>query len=163
VRLERTLPVPPHQVWDALTDPARLHAWLAPVEDGRPGPDATFTLRMNDQETATCTVTTWDPPRELRVHWDYTGEGLSELRFRLDDLGGATRVVLAHTRILDTVVRYGAGWHVHLDNLAGHLGGDGRTASGCAGDDFLAAYQAVEPHYAAAAGTARDRAGGRHG
>lgn len=59
VHLERTLPAPVHEVWDALTDPARLHAWLAPVQQGQPGPESTFVLGMNDRETATCTVTTW--------------------------------------------------------------------------------------------------------
>ena len=69
VRLERTLPAAPTQVWAALTDPARLHAWLAPVRDGAPGPGSRFVLRMNDRETSTCTVTTWHPPRVLRLTW----------------------------------------------------------------------------------------------
>lgn len=44
VHLERTLPAPVHKVWDALTDPARLHAWLAPVQQGQPGHASTFVL-----------------------------------------------------------------------------------------------------------------------
>jgi uncharacterized protein YndB with AHSA1/START domain len=154
VRLERTLPAPRDQVWEALTDPARLHAWLAPVQEGRPGPGRTFVLRMNESDTATCTVTDWNPPHELGLLWDYTGEGPSELRLRLADLGGQTRLTLSHTRVLATAVRYGAGWHIHLDNLAAHLADAERTASGCAGDEFMAAYLALEPRYAAAASAA---------
>lgn len=75
VHLARHLPVPPHVVWAALTDPARLSAWLAPVESGAPGDGATFVIRMNPRETATCTVVGWDPPHELRLTWDYTDEG----------------------------------------------------------------------------------------
>lgn len=151
VHLERTLPAAPDEVWDALTDPARLHAWLAPVQEGQPGPERTFVLRMNDRETATCTVTTWNPPHELRLTWDYTDEGPSELSFRLSELDGQTRITLAHTRIPADAVQYGAGWHVHLDHLAAHLTGADLTPDGCDAEEFLAAYRALEPRYAAAA------------
>lgn len=151
VHLERTVPAPPGEVWGALTDPARLHAWLAPVEEGRPESGGRFVLRMNERETATCTVTRWDPPRELRLLWDYTDEGRSELSFRLSELDGGTRLAIAHTRIPGDAVQYGAGWHVHLDRLAAYLSGKAGTSDGCADADFLTAYREVEPRYAAAA------------
>lgn len=152
VHLERTLPAPVHEVWDALTDPARLHAWLAPVQQGQPGPERTFVLGMNDRETATCTVTTWNPPHELRVMWDYTDEGPSELSLRLSELGGGqTRLTLEHTRIPADAVQYGAGWHVHLDHLCAYLTGGYSTTGGCDDEGFLAAYRALEPRYAATA------------
>jgi uncharacterized protein YndB with AHSA1/START domain len=150
VHLERTLPAPPGDVWDALTDPARLGAWLAPVDRAAPS-DGEFVLRMNAEETATCTVTTWDPPRELTVTWDYRGEGPSRLRFRLADTDGRTLITVDHARIPRDPVRYGAGWHVHLDHLAAHLSGALGIATGCDNDDFLAANRALEPRYAGAA------------
>lgn len=152
VRLERILPAPPHDVWEALTDPRRLGSWLAPVHHGAPGPDATFVLAMNDAEAATCTVTAWEPPQRLQIRWDYTGEGASELSFALADEDGRTRLVLRHTRIPADPVQYGAGWHVHLDHLADHLDGTEVNVAGCDDSAFLAAYRAVEPRYAAAAG-----------
>ncbi|MGH3976587.1 MAG: SRPBCC domain-containing protein [Pseudonocardiaceae bacterium] len=103
------------------------------------------------RETATCTVTIWNPPHELRVVWDYTGEGPSELSFRLAEVEGQTRITLAHTRSPADPVQYGAGWHVHLDSLANHVSGGDRTANGCDDEDFLAAYRALEPRYAAVA------------
>jgi uncharacterized protein YndB with AHSA1/START domain len=151
VRLEQTLPAPAAEVWSALTDPARLAAWLAPVASGRPGPGAAFVLQMNAQETATCTVTTWEPPHELAMTWNYTGEGPSELRLRLEDDGAGTRILLEHSRIPADPVQYGGGWHVHLDVLAAHLSGDDRYPDGCDDPRFLAAYDQVTPHYAAAA------------
>lgn len=151
VHLERTLPATVHEVWDALTDPARLHAWLAPVRQGQPGPERTFVLAMNDRERATCTVTIWDPPHELRMMWDYTDEGPSELSLRLSELDGRTRITLEHTRIPADAVQYGAGWHVHLDHLCAHLTGEDPTTGGCDAEGFLAAYRALEPRYAAAA------------
>lgn len=161
VHLERVLSAPPDEVWDALTDPARLRAWLGKVTDGRPGPDARFVLRMDDQETATCTVTTWDPPRELGLTWDYTGEGPSVLRIGLTELGGGTRLTLAHERIAVDPVQYGAGWHAHLDALEGLLTGEAAFEDGCEGADFAGAFDDLAPRYAAAAvgGTTPERIG----
>ena len=149
VRLERTLPATVDRVWDAVTDPVHLSTWLAPVESGRPGPGASFVIRMNERETATCTVTVWDPPRELRLTWDYTGEGPSELTLLLAaERDGAARLRLEHTLIPADPVQYGAGWHVHLDNLAVHLAGGDLASEGCEGAAFLAAFDALAPRYA---------------
>ncbi|WP_052668564.1 SRPBCC family protein [Nitriliruptor alkaliphilus] len=162
VHLERVLSVPPHEVWAALTDPARLRAWLGHVIEGRPGPAARFVLRMDDQETATCTVTTWDPPRELGLTWDYTGEGPSVLRLGLVDIGGGTRLTLDHERLPVDPVQYGAGWHAHLDALDGHLTGAAAFEEGCEGADFAAAFDDLMPRYAAVAvgGASHERTGG---
>ncbi|WP_165777692.1 SRPBCC family protein [Amycolatopsis antarctica] len=148
--LERTLSASRETVWQALTDPVRLGAWLAPVERGTPA-DGEFVLRMNGAETATCTVTTWDPPDTFAMTWDYTGEGPSRLRFRLQDTAGGTLLVLDHDRLPVDPVQYGAGWHVHLDNLGAHLSGVDSTAGGCADPGFLVAYAALEDRYAAIA------------
>lgn len=150
VHLERTLPAPPRVVWDALTDPTRLHEWLAPVERGKPA-DGEFVLRMNSSETATCTVITWDPPRELRVTWDYTDEGPSELSFQLSEADGHTLLTVEHVQIPADPVQYGAGWHAHIDRLAARLSGVRGTAHGCEDEDFLAAYRVLKPRYAATA------------
>jgi uncharacterized protein YndB with AHSA1/START domain len=149
VRLERRLAASVDRVWAALTDPARLGDWLAPVESGAPGPDGVFVLRMNGDETATCTVTGWDPPHELRLTWDYTGEPASELVLRLEPVGDGTLLRLDHTRLDVDVVQYGAGWHVHLDNLDVHLGGGDVRAEGCAGASFMDAWESLAPRYAA--------------
>jgi uncharacterized protein YndB with AHSA1/START domain len=149
VTLERRLRAPVEQVWAALTDPARLGDWLAPVESGAPGPDGRFVLRMNADETATCTVTTWDPPHAMRVTWDYTGEPASELALALIADGAGTLLRLEHTRIAVDVVPYGAGWHVHLDNLDVHLAGGDVRAEGCCGEAFMAAWESLAPRYAA--------------
>jgi uncharacterized protein YndB with AHSA1/START domain len=149
VHLERRLAAPAERVWAALTDPARLGDWLAPVESGAPGPGGAFVLRMNPDEVAACTVTGWDPPHELRLSWDYTGEPASELVLRLVPDGAQTLLRLDHTRLDVDVVQYGAGWHVHLDNLVVHLDGRDVRAEGCEGAAFLAAYDALAPRYAA--------------
>ncbi|GAA4767521.1 SRPBCC family protein [Actinomycetospora chibensis] len=149
VHLERRLASPASRVWAALTQPGRLGDWLAPVESGAPGPDATFVLRMNGDETARCTVMSWDPPHELRLTWDYTGEPPSELVLRLVPDGDGTLLRLDHTRLDVDVVQYGAGWHVHLGNLAVHLDGRDVGSAGCDGPTFLAAWESLAPRYAA--------------
>lgn len=145
VHLERTLPAPVSDVWAALTDPARLGVWLGEVLEGRPGPDATFVLRMDGEERAVCTVRTWQPPHELVLTWDYTGEGPSQLRIALTAAGAGTHLVLEHERLAVDPVQYGAGWHVHLDHLAAHLGEDAGDLRGAA---FQAAYRRLHRRYA---------------
>jgi len=122
VHLERQLAASPDQVWAMWTDPERLGRWLAPVESGAPGPGATFVLRMEVDETATCTVQRWEPPRLLELTWDYTGERPSRFRLELRAEQGGTRLLLDHDR-LDAAdpVDYGAGWHTHLEALAARL------------------------------------------
>lgn len=62
VRLERALPAHPPQVWAALTDPARLHAWLAPVQEGAPGPGARLAA-ADAQQTAAVAAAGLGSPR----------------------------------------------------------------------------------------------------
>lgn len=145
VTLQRTLPASPGEVWAALTDPIRLATWLGPLTDGAPGPDQSFILQMSGDESASCRVITWQPEHELRLVWHYTGEGPSEVTFRLDGDGDGTRLTLVHTKLAVDPVQYGAGWHVHLDQLLAHLTGVPPHA------DFMAVYRALEPRYAAVA------------
>lgn len=125
VHLERQLRASPVEVWAAWIDSERLSRWLAPIERGAPGPGATFVLHMAADETATCTVTRWEPPQLLELVWDYSGEGPS--RFRLElwaEDGGGTHLVLDHDRLGDTdPLDYAAGWHAHLELLSAYLVG----------------------------------------
>jgi uncharacterized protein YndB with AHSA1/START domain len=146
VRLARDLPASRSEVWAALTEPGRLAEWLCAQIEGTPAEGATFVLQMDTDEQARCTVTTWRPDHELGLEWDYTGEGVSSVRFQLDDgPDRTTRLTLVHDRLAVDPVQYGAGWHVYLDRLDHWLTGQELG-------DFTADYQALEPRYAAAAG-----------
>lgn len=149
VHLERTLPAPIADVWAALTDPPRLSAWLGDVVEGEPGPGATFVLQVEDDERVVCTVHAWQPPDELVLTWDYTGEGPSRLRIGLTTAGAGTRLTLDHERLAVDPVQYGAGWHLHLDVLAAHLGED--AAADLRGPRFAATYRELHRRYAAVA------------
>jgi len=80
---------------------------------------------MAPTQTATCTVTRWEPPRLLELVWDYTGEGPSRLRLELTGVDDGTRLTLKHDQLgqTDDPVDYGAGWHAHLETLAADLTG----------------------------------------
>ena len=125
VHLERRLSAAPRRVWAAWTDAGWLSRWLGPVERGVPGPGATFVLRMAAAETATCTVTRWEPPRLLELVWDYSGERPSRLRLELRAEDAGTHLVLDHDRLdgADGPLDYGAGWQAHLAVLAANLAG----------------------------------------
>jgi uncharacterized protein YndB with AHSA1/START domain len=125
IRFERLLEFSPFEVWAALSEPARLAEWLAEAEVV-PGPDGSISLDFGEGGRETGRITAWDPPRLLAYEWLFVGEEPSHVRWELTAVedGRATRLTLEHTRLEPAVSSgYGAGWHAHLDQLAGHLAG----------------------------------------
>jgi uncharacterized protein YndB with AHSA1/START domain len=147
VRLERVVPAAVDRVWRMWTEPERLARWLGPVLAGTPGPASTFVLGMDADETATCTVTEWQPPNRLGLTWRYTGEDATTLRIELADIGdGTTRLVLEHEGIAPTGLNeYAAGWHLHLEALTAELTDAARPDFGADFPPLLAAYDALDP------------------
>jgi len=145
LRFERTLDSEPEEVWAALTEPEQLGSWLARAEV-EPGPEGSITLDFGDGGIERCRIETWDPPRVLAYQWNFVGEGPSRVRFELATSDAGTILRLEHT-LLDAASApgYGAGWHAHLDQLAGHL--DGVPAS------WDERFQAVLETYREAAAT----------
>jgi uncharacterized protein YndB with AHSA1/START domain len=147
LRFERLLDYPPAEVWAALTEPERLGEWLAAAEV-EPGPDGTITLDFGEGGIEKCRITTWDPPRALAYEWNFLGENPTHVSWNLAVDGSATRLTLEHT-LLDAGVApdYGAGWHAHLDQLAGHLAGDV--------PEWGELFEELRPRYAELADSAR--------
>lgn len=111
-------------VWSALTDPQRLARWYGKVEGD---------LRVGGVFTAYVLASEWDgqgrinecvPRQRLEVTmWEEEGAE-HNLAANLVDDGGATILVLEVQGLpLDLVWAYGAGWHVHLEDLGAHLSG----------------------------------------
>ncbi|GAB4079432.1 SRPBCC family protein [Modestobacter muralis] len=89
VTVRRRYDAAPADVWDALTDPARLARWFGPVSgDLRLG--GAFQVEGN----AGGEVTECDPPHALAVTW---GGPESVVRLRLDPDGAVTELVVEHT------------------------------------------------------------------
>jgi uncharacterized protein YndB with AHSA1/START domain len=126
LRFRRRLAHPVERVWAALTDPAELIGWLgqADVDLAEGGKFVLRWLNTGDHgERAEmhATITRLDPPRLLET----TGDLHGALRWELQPDGPGTLLTFSST--VDLPAEYRAmvlaGWHWHLDALAGFLGG----------------------------------------
>ena len=88
VTREIVFPVPPDEVWEALTDPEQLEEWFAnDVElDAQPGGDGVF--RWDDGEERRATVLVAEPGERLLLDWDDEGE----VEFTLEEVEEGTRL-----------------------------------------------------------------------
>jgi uncharacterized protein YndB with AHSA1/START domain len=93
IRKEIVLPADRDEVWDALTDAARLEDWFAnDVElDLRPGGGASF--RWANGEERHAVVTEVEPERRLAFDWEDEGT----VEFTLDDDAYGTRLVVVES------------------------------------------------------------------
>lgn len=88
---EIVFPVPPDEVWEALTDPEQLEEWFAnDVElDAREGGEGVF--RWDDGEERHATVIEAAPAERLVLDWD-DDEGTVELT--LEEVEEGTRLLV---------------------------------------------------------------------
>ena len=65
-------------------------------------------------------ITELDPPRKLAFTW----EGGGDVSFELDPKGDQVLLTVTHRRLPDraTLLKVGAGWHMHLDILVARAG-----------------------------------------
>jgi uncharacterized protein YndB with AHSA1/START domain len=129
IAFERRLAHPPPRVWRALTTPDELIAWWGEADvDLRAG--GRFAIRWHntdDQGNSVvmhATIAELEPERVLVLDGDVHGE----LRWELRPDGDGTLLSFRSTLELDPdfLTKVPAGWHYHLDALAGHL--EGREA-----------------------------------
>jgi uncharacterized protein YndB with AHSA1/START domain len=145
VRFERTLDYPADEVWSALTEPDRLEEWLtAATFEHREGGAVSFDFG----EGGVCggRVLVFSPPTLLEYEWIFPNGDRSVVRWQLGAVDGrrATRLTLVHSLLTaDMAPGYGAGWHAHLEQLAGHLAGDV--------PEWVPLYQELRPRYDAMA------------
>jgi uncharacterized protein YndB with AHSA1/START domain len=94
---ELTLPAPPDEVWQALTDPDRLAEWFAnEVElDLRPGGEGVF--RWDDGTERRATVEEVDEERRFAFTWEEEGEPATRVEITLDDADGGTEVTVVES------------------------------------------------------------------
>ncbi len=148
VRMTARFASPITEVWSAITVPARLASWYGKVEGD---------LRVGGEFTAVVLASGWDgrgridacdAPRQLRViTWEQ--EGAKEaVSAELTEDGDHTALELEVLGPpLDKLYAYGAGWQVHVEDLAAHLAGHERPSSDTRWDELEVAYRAmiVEP------------------
>jgi uncharacterized protein YndB with AHSA1/START domain len=116
-------------VWDAITDAARLGRWFLPVSG-----DLRLGGRYQLEGNAGGEILACEPPRRLRVSWLFgadAAEGTSEVEVRLTPgPGGDTDLELVHAAVADEEFfptygpgATGVGWDLGLLGLALHLAG----------------------------------------
>jgi uncharacterized protein YndB with AHSA1/START domain len=119
VRFERTFPHPVAEVWDAVTDPARLAQWFpTSVEFGslQAGAPIVFRFAEDRYPSMSGAIVEVSPPERLVFTW-----GDDELTFELVEAEGGSACRLAFSVVLDAAdkaARDAAGWEDCLDNLA---------------------------------------------
>jgi uncharacterized protein YndB with AHSA1/START domain len=119
VRFERIYDFTPAELWSAITEPDQLARWLARAVV-EPGAGGQISLDFDGGATEGGRILVWDEPRVLEYEWHFTGEPDSVVRFELFPQEFGTRLVLDHRRLgRSSGMGYAAGWHAHLDALAG--------------------------------------------
>jgi uncharacterized protein YndB with AHSA1/START domain len=112
------------EVWAALTEPTELVRWLAP---GAIEPRVGGRARIDFQDSGILIdsqVTVFNPKRALEYSWSSPGEATRPIRWELEPVGAATRLVLTVNVPKDEDAgRACAGWAAHLEMLIGTLAG----------------------------------------
>jgi uncharacterized protein YndB with AHSA1/START domain len=151
VRIEDRYDTDIDDLWEALTDPARLARWYAEVEgDVRPGGQFRTYIAASDIE-AVGRVEACEPPRRLRLTSKETdesfrrGQGVppfdATIEATLTADGDQTILVIEVGGMpLDKIAFYGAGWQIHAENLAGYLAGQDAA-------DAETRWSRLVPHY----------------
>jgi uncharacterized protein YndB with AHSA1/START domain len=128
IRFERRLPFPIRDVWDAITNPARLADWLLPLDadgavDPREGGEMVFAGRGEESLTMTCTILRLEPP--MLLEHSYADAG-SYMRWELEPVDTGCVLRLSHfvtdtARAIDNC--YVVGLHASLARLGPCLAG----------------------------------------
>jgi uncharacterized protein YndB with AHSA1/START domain len=127
IRFERHLPYPIGDVWDAITNPARLADWWLPFDaditvDFREGGEMVFAGRGQESVTMTCTILRIEPPMLL----EHTHADASYLRWELEPVDTGCVLRLSHF-VTDTAGAidscYVVGLHASLARLEPCLAG----------------------------------------
>ena len=126
LRMVRHLSRPPADVWAALTEPARLERWLGKTTlELRPG--GAIEIAFDENDSIRGTVRAVEPEKRLEYSWceGPVEEDASVVCFELSANGDGTLLILTHRNQPPAMARRTcAGWHAHVDVLAGELTGD---------------------------------------
>ncbi len=122
VRLEDRFDTGIADVWSAITDPDRAARWIAVVSgDFRVGGELTASFTSDWQ--GPLRVEVCDEPHRLRLLAG-SGDEQTVMEAVLSEDGDGTRLVVEERGLpIADLPYHGAGWHVHLQDLAALLAG----------------------------------------
>ena len=147
VRMEDRFDTDINDLWSALTDPSRLARWIGEVAgDLRLGGEFRAHFYSSGWD-GTVRVEACDPPRRLLLLTMQPGqpdEHFIEATLTAD--GDQTILVWEERGMpLDQLTAYGAGIHVHVEDLAAYLAGGERCDAGARWHELLPVYQDLAP------------------
>jgi uncharacterized protein YndB with AHSA1/START domain len=145
IRFEESWDTDVADLWDALTDPARLSRWFAPVE-GEAVVGGEVVVHFDDGDVPGMRVLACDPGRSFTVAWPMAA-GATEVHVEVRPEGPSRSTLVLTHRLLppDRAAGYGAGWTAYLLRLREHLdAGGGQDARDDAWSGaFAAAYDRI--------------------
>jgi uncharacterized protein YndB with AHSA1/START domain len=128
IRLERLLSAPVEEVFDAMTDPARMVDWFSPIGRAEVEADPVVGGRLHVVMVEGDVRIEHDGefldvrrPSRLAFTWRsrYTGARTTVVTVELSDEDGKTRLVLEHDQLpVDARASHEGGWGAILDRLA---------------------------------------------
>ena len=136
LKIQRLVPGPIERIWACLTQNGLRRQWLAAGEmEMQVGASFEFVWRndeltdppgqrppgLSDEHRMQSRIIVLDPPRKLAIAWGASGE----VFFELDPKGNEVLLTVIHRRLPDraTMLKVGAGWHMHLDILVARATG----------------------------------------
>ncbi len=94
---ELTLPAPPEEVWEALTDPDRLAEWFANEVELELRPGGAGVFRWGDGTERAATVEEVEEKRRFTFTWEEEGEAPTRVEITLDDADDGTEVTVVES------------------------------------------------------------------
>jgi uncharacterized protein YndB with AHSA1/START domain len=137
LKIQRLLPGPIERVWAYLTQSELRGQWLAAGEmemkvgapfefvgrnDELTNPPGQRPPGFSEEHRMQSRITELDPPRKLAFTW----RGSGEVSFKLEPKGNKVLLTVIHRRLPDraTLLKVGAGWHMHLNVLVARATGE---------------------------------------
>ncbi|HUY56703.1 MAG TPA: SRPBCC domain-containing protein [Candidatus Micrarchaeaceae archaeon] len=147
VRMKVSYETDVDDLWSALTDPMRLNRWYGTVEgDLHLGGEYTDFASGSESE-GQGRIEVCEPPRRLRLRSLREEVGPEVVvTAELVPAGDHTMLMIEVRGLpLDKLYAYGAGWQVHVEDLAAHLAGQERpdwpTRWGSRWDELAPSYR----------------------
>jgi uncharacterized protein YndB with AHSA1/START domain len=125
VRVEDIYDTHIDDLWEACTSPDRLARWIAEVS-GEPRVGETVHAVFTSTWSGAVRIDVCEAPRHLLVTTEPDTDDEAQIEVRLTAVGPRTSLVVEERGLpVDSLHFYGAGWQVHLEDLARSLTADG--------------------------------------
>lgn len=110
-------------LWSALTEPDRVARWIGEI-DGDLKVGGTFNARLTSHWEGPARVDVCDAPRRLVITMRPGQDDETIFTAQLSEADSGTDLVIEESGLpLSEIYAHGAGWQVHVEDLATHIAG----------------------------------------